>query len=118
MAFDRFWSASEPVPGAPADNYQPALAILGDTLHLVWSSNRVLYHTVRLANGWTSSVRIAAGEQPSLVAAPDGQLHCLFANPFVGNWEIYHITFWRGTLVIATACISDQWCLRSACVGC
>jgi hypothetical protein len=93
MAFDRFWSASEPVPGAPADNYQPAFAIFGDTLHLVWSSNRALYHTVRLASRWTKSVRIAAGEQPSLVAAPDGRLHCLFANPFVGNWEIYHVTF-------------------------
>jgi hypothetical protein len=93
MAFDRFWTPNEPVPSVPSDNYQPALVVVGDALHLVWSSNRVLYHIVRSANAWSSPVRIAAGEQPSLAATPDGQLHCVFANPFVGNWEIYHVAF-------------------------
>jgi hypothetical protein len=96
MAFDRFWSPSEPVPGTLADDYQPALAVIGNTLHLVWSSNRVLYHTVRFADAWSSPVRIAAGEQPALAATTDGQLHCVFANPFVGNWEIYHVAFENG----------------------
>lgn len=93
MAFDRFWSPNEPVPSVPADNHQPALAVLGDAVHLVWSSNRVLYHSVRLASAWTPPAKIVAGEQPSIVAAANGQIHCLFANPFVGNWEIYHIMF-------------------------
>jgi hypothetical protein len=93
MAFDRFWSPNEPVPGVTADNCQPTLAVLGDALHLVWSCNRILYHSVRLSNTWSLPVRIVAGEQPAMVAASDGRLHCLFANPFVGNWEIYHITF-------------------------
>jgi hypothetical protein len=93
MAYDRFWSPNEPVPDVPADNCQPAVATVGETLNLVWSSNRVLYHSVRLDTGWSSPVRIIAGEQPSLAATPDGKLHCLFANPFVGNWEIYHTTF-------------------------
>jgi len=91
MAFDRFWSPNEPVPSVPADNYQPAIAVVGDALHLTWSSNRVLYHAVRSANAWSSPVRIAAGEQPSLATTPNGQLHCVFSNPFAGNWEIYHI---------------------------
>ena len=93
MAFDRFWSPNELVPGAPADNYQPALAALGNALHLVWSSNRVLYHSMRLDGAWSPPVKIIAGEQPSLVATPDGKLQCLFSNPFVGNWEIYHMAF-------------------------
>jgi hypothetical protein len=93
MAFDRFWSPNEPVPGVPSDNYQPALSIQSGALHLVWSSNRVLYHSVRSAGTWSPPVKIISGEQPALVATPDGQLHCLFANPFAGNWEIYHITF-------------------------
>jgi hypothetical protein len=95
MAFDRFWSPNEPVPGVSADSYQPALATLGDELHLVWSSGRILYHIVRSSGMWSSPATIAAGEQPSLVATQSGELHCLFANPFVGNWEIYHIA-WTG----------------------
>ena len=93
MAFDRFWSPNEPVPGVPADNYQPTMAAHGDALHLVWSSNRVLYHSVHSASTWSTPVKIVAGEQPSIVATVNGQLHCLFANPFAGNWEIYHITY-------------------------
>ena len=96
MAYDRFWSPNEPVPDVPADNCQPAVVVVGEALNLVWSSNRVLYHSVRLDTGWSSPVRIIAGEQPALAAAPDGRLHCLFANPFVGNWEIYHTTFCDG----------------------
>jgi hypothetical protein len=92
MAFDRFWSSNEPVPSVPADNYQPTLAVLGDELHMLWSSNRILYHSVRQTGSWGLPMRIVAGEQPSMVATPDGRLHCLFANPFAGNWEIYHIT--------------------------
>jgi hypothetical protein len=100
MAFDRFWSASEPVSGVPADSYQPALAVLDAALHLVWSSNRVLYHSVWSSAGWSAPKTIAAGEQPALAATAAGQLHCLFANPFLGNWEIYHVT-WMG----------DRWSL-------
>jgi hypothetical protein len=96
MAFDRFWSPSELIVGTTADNCQPALAALGDVLHLVWSSNRVLYHSVRSAGTWSPPLKIGAGEQPSLVVTTNGQLHCLFSNPFVGNWEIYHITFASG----------------------
>lgn len=93
MAYDRFWSPNQPVPDVPANNGQPAVAIRGKALNLVWSSNRVLYHSVRVQGTWSPPIKIIAGEQPSLVATPDGRLHCLFANPFVGNWEIYHITF-------------------------
>jgi hypothetical protein len=94
MAYDRFWSPNEPVLDVLTDNCQPALANIGAALHLVWSGNHVLYHSVRLESGWTSPSSIVAGEQPALAVTPDGKLHCLFANPFVGNWEIYHITYY------------------------
>jgi hypothetical protein len=93
MVYDRFWSPNQPIPDVPANNCQPATAILGRSLNLVWSSNRVLYHSVRLDGAWSPPRKIFAGEQPSLATTPDGKLHCLFANPFLGNWEIYHTTF-------------------------
>jgi hypothetical protein len=93
MSFDRFWSPSELVPGTPADSYQPSVALLGGALHLMWSSDRVLYHSMRSAGSWSPPFPVAAGEQPSLVAAPHGGLHCLFAHPFLNNWEIYHVSF-------------------------
>ncbi len=100
MPFDRFWSPSEPIPGTPPDSHEPALALAGDSLHLVWSSNKVIYHAIRASDTWGQPNRVAAGEQPVLAAGRDGRLHCLFVNRFAGNYEIYHVT-WNG----------DKWTL-------
>ncbi|PKO20934.1 MAG: hypothetical protein CVU38_17460 [Chloroflexi bacterium HGW-Chloroflexi-1] len=87
------WTTSAPIPGTQADSHAPALAIVKEKPHLAWTSNRVLYHACLTAEGWSSPVRVASGEQPTLAAAPDGRLHCLFANQFAGNYEIYHV-YW------------------------
>jgi hypothetical protein len=89
------WSASEPITVAPANSREPALAFRGEELHLLWTKDKVIYQSIRTETGWGPPVRVATGEQPALAATPDGRLHCLYANQFVGNYEIYH-TIWDG----------------------
>ena len=86
------WTAGTPITGIPADSHEPTLALVGEQLHLAWTSNRVVYHAYLTAEGWSSPVRVASGEQPTLAAAADGRLHCLFVNQFAGNYEIYHVS--------------------------
>jgi hypothetical protein len=95
MAPNGPWSASEVLEVAAAESREPAIAMLGETLHLVWNCNGQLYHAWRTTEGWSQATKVAIGEQPALAAAPDGQLHCLFVNQFVGNYEIYH-AWWDG----------------------
>ena len=89
------WSSSEVLEVATAESREPAVAMLGETLHLVWNCNQQLYHAWRTADGWSQATPVAIGEQPVLAAAPDGQLHCLFVNQFARNYEIYHV-WWDG----------------------
>jgi hypothetical protein len=89
------WSSSEVLEVAAAESREPAVAMLGETLHLVWNCNRQLYHAWRTSEGWSRATTVAIGEQPALAAAPDGQLHCLFVNQFARNFEIYHV-WWDG----------------------
>ena len=91
MANDNPWSAATLVPDAGADSREPALAVIGDTLHLAWNRNKTLYHAVFDGNVWSAPVRIASGEQPALAVTPDGRLHCLFTHKFIGNYEVYHV---------------------------
>lgn len=95
MASSTPWSVSETIPVAQADSREPALALIGETLHLVWNHNRILYHAWRGAGAWSEPVKVAFGEQPVLAAAAGGQLHCLYVNQFLRNYEIYHMT-WNG----------------------
>lgn len=95
MATDSPWRATESVPCAPPNSRELALAVIGETPHLVWTTEKVLYHAAYQADGWTKATRVGMGEQPALVASPDNRLHCLFANEFVGNYEIYHVV-WDG----------------------
>ena len=92
MANDNPWSALTPVPGAGTDSREPALAVIGDTLHLAWSRSRTLYHATFDGKTWSAPVRIASGEQPALAVTPDGRLHCLFTHKFIGNDEVYYTT--------------------------
>ena len=89
------WTECTPVPIAAPDSAQPSLAMWRDTLHLVWVRDRVLLHSHRTEQGWSEPEKVATGEQPSLVATPEGRLHLLFANEFAGNYEIYHV-MWNG----------------------
>ena len=79
------WSSSEVLEVASAESHEPAVAMLGETLHLVWNCNRQLYHAWRTTEGWSQATMVAIGEQPALAATPDGQLHCLFVNQFARN---------------------------------
>lgn len=89
------WSTSAVIPVAAVDSREPALAMIGETAHLIWNHNRILYHAWRSAGTWSEPVKIAFGEQPALVATPGGQLHCLYVNQFMRNYDIFHIA-WNG----------------------
>lgn len=89
------WSASEVIPVAAIDSREPAIAMIGETLHLVWNHNRMLYHAWCSAGAWSQPTRVAIGEQPVLAATAGGQLHCLFVNQFLRNYDIYHVA-WDG----------------------
>ena len=95
MASDSPWSHSEVLPGATPDSREPALAAVSETIHLVWNKDKVLYHAIHDGMAWSAPLKIAVGEQPALAATADGTLHCLFANKFLGTYEIYHVT-WSG----------------------
>ena len=90
------WSVSEPISVAQPDSRDPALAIAGETPHLLWAKDKVIYHSVRGGESWSAPVRVATGGQPAVVATPDGKLHCVYANQFAGNFEIYYVA-WDGT---------------------
>jgi hypothetical protein len=87
------WSRVDPVGMATGDCHDPTLAVTADTLHLVWVKGRLIHHTRYTDGVWHAPLRFAAGEQPVLAAGNDGTLHCLFANWFLGNCEIYHVSF-------------------------
>lgn len=87
------WSAIDAVAVATGDCHDPALAVTSDAVHLVWIRDRLIHHARCVDGMWQSPTRVASGEQPVLAAGPDGILHCLFANWFLGNCEIYHLTF-------------------------
>ncbi|MCX6031692.1 MAG: hypothetical protein NT169_20615 [Chloroflexi bacterium] len=89
------WSTSDPISVAPADSREPAVTTAGETLHLLWTKDKVIYHSARTAEVWSAPVLVACGEQPALATTPDGRVHCLFVNQFAGNYEIYYV-WWNG----------------------
>ena len=95
MASDSPWSSSEALSSATPDSHEPALATVSEAVHLVWNKDRVLYHAIHDGTAWSSPLKVAVGEQPVVAATADGTLHCLFANRFLGNYEIYHV-MWSG----------------------
>ena len=95
MSSESPWSAAAPVAGATPDSREPSLALVGETAHLMWSKNKALYHAQSTPEGWTEPQRVANGEQPALAVDAGGRLHCLFTHQFLGNYEIFHIT-WDG----------------------
>jgi len=82
-------------PAVSARN--PAIAVSASgVVHVVWEQGEDLYHSYRQGDSWTPPVRVAAGESPSLAAAPDGSLHLAYVNEFGGNYDIFHVS-WNGT---------------------
>ena len=96
MAQETPWSAVPFPSGAHAGSREPALALVGETVHMVWNQCGVLQHAYRENGGWSQPVRVACGARPVLAATPDSRLHCLFVNEFLGHSEVYHTT-WDGS---------------------
>lgn len=95
MTSDTPWSSNVDIQDTEPDGHQPVLAAAGNQIHALWGSNQTLYHS-RLVDGtWSQPVRVASGEQPALVAAGDGALHCLFANRFLEVSQVYYVA-WDG----------------------
>ncbi len=91
MATQGLWSQSEAISVVAANSREPAMAMSGEVLHLVWNANRMLYHARCEAGAWSRPTAVASGEQPVLAVGPDGRLHCLFAHQFMRNYEIYEV---------------------------
>lgn len=87
------WSNPELVTVASGDSHQPALAVTGDVVHLVWTMDKSLFHARRIHDRWLPPARITAGEEPALMAGADGLLHCIYTSWFLGNCEVYYIRF-------------------------
>jgi hypothetical protein len=77
---------------------RPALAFTPDgAAHAVWESSGMLMYAARQSDGvWGPAIRVAMGTSPALAADQRGVLHLLFSNQFLGNDEIYYVTFSAG----------------------
>jgi len=95
MATQGLWSQGEMIPVTPAGSSEPAMTMVGETLHLVWKTDQMLYHARYFAGAWSEPMPVAYGAQPALAAGSDGRLHCLFTHRFMRNDEIYEV-FWDG----------------------
>jgi hypothetical protein len=87
------WADPTAIATGLTDAARPALAYTSDGVgHAVWESNSELYYAAqRRGEPWTTAVQIAYGMSPALAVDSEGQLHALFANQFMGNYEIYVI---------------------------
>lgn len=93
------WSSPAAIVTALNHAARPALLYTNDgTAHAVWESNGSLFYASRPRNGsWGPAARIAFGCSPAMVADATGTLHVVFANQFMGNYEIYYIRRQDGT---------------------
>ncbi len=76
------------------DAARPALAYTPDgKAHAMWESEGTIYYAVHKPGAaWTEAVRVAAGLSPSLALDSKGVLHAVFANQFLGDYDIFHVT--------------------------
>jgi len=85
------------VTGIP-DAARPALAYTADGVgYALWESEGQLYYARQLPNrAWSAPQQVAYGMSPALAIDSSGRLHALFANQFMGNYEIYQVTLIDG----------------------
>lgn len=95
MTTQSLWSQDEIIPVVATGSDDSAMAMIGETLHLVWQADQMLYHARHLAGAWSQPMSVAYGAQPALAADPAGRLHCLFTHRFLRNDEIYEVS-WDG----------------------
>jgi len=89
------WSELGSLSSSTADSRSPTVAsALDGTVHVLWEEGEEIYHSYRSDDFWSTPLRVATGERPSLVVDDEGTPHVLFANEFGGNWEVYYVS-WR-----------------------
>lgn len=87
------WSTPAAIATGLTQAAPPSLVYSRDGVaHAIWESNNGLYYAYQLPNRpWSGAVRVASGLSPSMVLDAQGQLNVIFANQFLGNYEIYYI---------------------------
>jgi hypothetical protein len=87
------WSAPAAIASGLTHAALPSLAYTRDGVaHALWESDGQLYYAFQAPNQpWTEPVPVAAGLAPSMIVDSQGQLHALFYNQFMRNYEIYYI---------------------------
>lgn len=92
------WSAPFAIATGLSDAARPALAYTPDgKAHALWESAGTIYYAARPTGAaWTGAVRVAAGLSPALAVDSNGMLHAVFANQFLGNYDIFHIMLREG----------------------
>ncbi len=103
MSSNNPWSANSRIENTDPDGREPTLAASGGQVHALWSSRQTVYHARLVDGAWGPATRVASGEQPIAIVAPDGALHCLFANRFLDVSQVYYVR-WNGS----------QWSLPEA----
>lgn len=93
------WVPPTAVATGLSDAMWPSLAFTSDGVeHAAWETNRqIFYATQSPGQAWSTPRKIGSGISPVFVKDDRGQLHALFANQFMGNYEIYAITLEQGT---------------------
>ena len=92
------WTAPTPIATGLGEAFSPSLLFTDDgTQHATWESGGEIYYATQAAGqAWSLSRRIATGIAPVLVADSFGRLHVIFANQFMGNYEIYEASALQG----------------------
>jgi hypothetical protein len=87
------WSAPTPIATGLVQAGVPSLAYSSEGIgHATWESSGGLYYADQPPyRPWSEPARVASGLSPSMVIDANGELHVLFANQFLGNYEIYYI---------------------------
>ncbi|MGQ9493042.1 MAG: hypothetical protein ACUVR2_04695 [Anaerolineae bacterium] len=84
------------VSASLADSRAPALAVSGNTVHIVWEERGRIYHRFCQDGTWSAIYSVATGEQPDVAIDAVGMAHLVLVNEFGGNYEIYHCR-WNGS---------------------
>lgn len=78
------------VSSSATNSRSPALAVLGNTFHVVWEEGARVYHRACRGGSWSTARSVATGEQPAIAVDSYGVAHVVFVNEFNENFEIYH----------------------------
>lgn len=93
------WSTPTPVASGLTEAARPKLARTADGItHALWESGGdLMYASKQPEMDWSQGERVAAGIEPALAIDSAGRLHAIFANQFLGNYDIFHSVLQAGT---------------------